>query len=105
MVSATEVTDVRATIEAAVPRMVPHGTAVAVDVLEGIEVSAEPRSVNGSASNTELRYVESLGARLPAAFRGFELALTSRLPLVTPRISTPAPPSWYWARTKPPSRR
>ena len=40
MVSATEVTDVRSTVEAAVPRMVPDGTAFAVDVVEGIEASA-----------------------------------------------------------------
>jgi diguanylate cyclase (GGDEF)-like protein/PAS domain S-box-containing protein len=80
MVAATEVTDVRATIEAAVPRMVPHGTAFAVDVVEGIEPPLGPRPVNTSAADAELRYVASLGPRLPSAFRRFELALTCLLP-------------------------
>jgi len=80
MVSATEVTDVRATMEAAVPRMLPQGTAFAVDVVEGVEVLDGPPPVNGSASDAVLRYAESLGPRLPTAFRRFELVLTCLLP-------------------------
>jgi len=80
MVSATEVTDVRSTVDAAVPRMVPVGTPFAVDVVEGIAASVGPAPVNGSASDAELRYVKSLGPRLPTAFRRFELALTCLLP-------------------------
>ena len=80
MVSATEVNDVLSTVGAAVRRMVPDGTAFAVDVVEGIDASVAPRPATGSRSDAELRYVTSLGPYLPTAFRRFELALTCPLP-------------------------
>jgi diguanylate cyclase (GGDEF)-like protein/PAS domain S-box-containing protein len=80
MVSATDPAAVRAAVEVAVSRMVPPGTRIAAELVDGIAVSGDPPV----ALKAELRYTDALVSWLPSSLRRFDLVLVCPLPTREP---------------------
>jgi len=87
MVSATDITGVRAAVSAAAERMLPVGTPFALEFVDGI---APLDPAGPSASNAGLRYTDALVSRLPNALRRYDLVLVAPLPIREPADGAPA---------------